>query len=343
MKTNNLVRKNKEQSLCLAKTNNLFIKQNYEQSGNSTKKINFVKMHGLGNDFVVLDSYYNPDLYSDARCNLTTSEIQLICHRNFGIGCDQLLLIEPSTNKLADFDYRIYNQDGSPATHCGNGARCITLYLLNRDNNKKQKTVLNIAGHLIYGSKVENNLIMVNMGNPSFNPEDVGYIGITNEKNYYSFLNSAKSISDLQNLVSNFNTLNDKKQNTINFAVCSVGNPHAIIELDDVRKLEDDLTLTTISQTLQNSGQFKSGVNVNFYTIDNEKIHLRTFERGCGFTLACGTGACATASYAIWHNQVTSPVTVYMPGGSVEIHWDKHSQLQMVGSATHVFSGKMLL
>ena len=302
-------------------------------------------MHGLGNDFVILDSRRNPDLYNDGHCNLTIQEIQLICHRNFGIGCDQLLLIEPSTNELADFNYRIYNQDGSPATHCGNGARCITLYLLNSDNNKQQRITLNIAGHLVYGSKTDNDLIMVNMGTPSFNPEDVGYSGIANEKNHYRFILNTESNTNLQTFASNskLKSPNDKKQNTINFAICSVGNPHAVIELDDISKLEDDLTLTTIAQTLQNSGQFKSGVNVNFYTIDDGKIHLRTFERSCGFTLACGTGACATTSYAIWHNLVTSPVTVDMPGGSVEIHWDKHSQLQMLGSATYVFSGEMSL
>ena len=289
------------------------------------KKINFLKMHGLGNDFVILDSYSNPDLYSSGHCNLATQEIQLICHRNFGIGCDQLLLIEPSTNKSADFDYRIYNQDGSSASHCGNGARCLTSYLLSK-NDSIQQVTLNIAGNLVYGRKTDNNMIMINMEIPSFKPEDVGYLGGPNAENHYSYANKTEVTTK-----------------NIDFAICSVGNPHAMIKLDNVSKLEDDAMLATTALALQNSGQFEHGVNVNFFVIDNGNINLRTFERGCGFTLACGTGACATASYCIWEGQVQSPVKVNMPGGSVEIHWDKDSKLQMVGSATHVFSGEMTL
>jgi diaminopimelate epimerase len=287
-----------------------------------SRKLVFKKMQGIGNDFILIDSQENPALFTNNRFNLKSSELARIADRNFGIGCDQILVVTPPSNKFADFDYLIYNQDGSCAGYCGNGARCVIRYLADKYHANEPIT-LNTHGRISKGYFAPKGQITINMGQPNFNPEASGYTNDTNKYNDYSYL------------VGN---------QIVNFGIVSMGNPHAVIKLnssDDFNNLEH---LVEIAHAIQNSGLFINGVNVNFFVVTApDKIKLRTYERGVGFTLACGSGACATASYAISQKLCNSDIHIIMPGGSLHIRWDNIKEIEMTGDAAYVFDGSINL
>ena len=271
-------------------------------------------MQGLGNDFVLLDC-------RGKTFDLTTAELQFLADRKFGVGCDQILVIEDPLDNGYDFIYRIFNADGSEAGHCGNGARCVIQYLWDKVN--KSQIVLRIQKQNITGRRNGDGTITVNMGSPAFNPSDLPFLhAITSNNRYELNLDAIK----------------------INFGICSVGNPHVLIRLNILQELENDSKLSKIGKLLQESALFPESVNVNFYTvISPSQIKLRTYERGCGFTLACGTGATATASYAILQNEVNNNVALEMPGGKLNIAWDGVNEILMTGAAVLVFDGQLCI
>ncbi len=286
------------------------------------RKLIFKKMHGIGNDFIVIDSNDNQWLFTDGQFNLKPNELAKIANRNHGIGCDQILVIAPPSNKAANFDYLIYNQDGSSAEYCGNGARCVIRYLADKYQLDTPIT-LNTHNRLSTGSLIGRGHVTINVGVPNFNPEASGCNKEVNKYNDYSHL--------IGNQI-------------VNFGIVSMGNPHAIVKLTNSRQLNATATLIKIAESIQTSGLFANGVNVSFFIVSTtEKIQMRTYERGAGFTLACGSGACATASFAIANKLCKPKVTVSMPGGSLQISWDLAHEIEMTGDAAYVFDGSMSL
>lgn len=275
-------------------------------------KLHFTKMHGIGNDFIVLDHTKSP-------FQLTKEIIQSLSHRQLGIGFDQLLVVENSTLKDVDFKYRIFNQDGNEVEQCGNGARCF--YRFVKDNHLTDKASIRVEtkSGVIELTEDDEHMIEVNMGEPIFNPKLIPFISDT-EKNEYSI-----SID-----------LPDQK-GLINIAALSMGNPHAVITVEDINKAH----VKTLGAYLESHALFPKRVNVGFMEIVTpHHIRLRVFERGVGETLACGTGACAAAVSGIKRHLLTTPVKVDMTGGSLSIDWKGDTNpVMMKGPAVTIFEG----
>jgi len=275
-------------------------------------KLHFTKMHGIGNDFIVLDHTKSP-------FQLTQEIIQSLSHRQLGIGFDQLLVVENTSLKDVDFKYRIFNQDGSEVEQCGNGARCFYRFVKDKHLTKKESIRVETKSGVITLTEDHEHMIEVNMGEPIFNPKLIPFISDT-EKNEYSI-----SI-DLPN-----------QKEMINVAVLSMGNPHAVMTVEDI----DKAPVETLGAYLESHPLFPKRVNVGFMTIVTpHHVRLRVFERGVGETLACGTGACAAVVSGIKRDLLISPVKVDMPGGSLSIDWkgDKNSVI-MKGPAVTLFEG----
>ena len=275
-------------------------------------KLHFTKMHGIGNDFIVLDHTKSP-------FQLSQDIIQSLSHRQLGIGFDQLLVVEKTTLKDVDFKYRIFNQDGNEVEQCGNGARCFYRFVKDKHLTDKKSIRVETKSGVIELSEDHEHMIEVNMGEPIFNPKLIPFIS-DSEKNEYTI-----SID-----------LPDQKE-LINIASLSMGNPHAVITVKDVNKAQ----VKTIGAYLESHALFPKRVNVGFMEIVTpHHIRLRVFERGVGETLACGTGACAAAVSGIKRHFLTTPVKVDMTGGSLSIDWkgDKNP-VMMKGPAVTLFEG----
>ncbi|HAL43378.1 MAG TPA: diaminopimelate epimerase [Methylophilaceae bacterium] len=275
-------------------------------------KLHFTKMHGIGNDFIVLDHTKSP-------FQLSQDIIQSLSHRQLGIGFDQLLVVEKTTLKDVDFKYRIFNQDGNEVEQCGNGARCFYRFVKDKHLTDKKSIRVETKSGVIELSEDHEHMIEVNMGEPIFNPKLIPFISDI-EKNEYTI-----SID-----------LPDQKE-LINIASLSMGNPHAVITVKDVNKAQ----VKTIGAYLESHALFPKRVNVGFMEIVTpHHIRLRVFERGVGETLACGTGACAAAVSGIKRHLLTTPVKVDMTGGSLSIDWkgDKNP-VMMKGPAVTLFEG----
>lgn len=275
-------------------------------------KLHFTKMHGIGNDFIVLDHTKSP-------FQLTQEIIQSLSHRQLGIGFDQLLVVENTTLKDVDFKYRIFNQDGGEVEQCGNGARCFYRFVKDKHLTTKESIRVETKSGVITLTEDHEHMIEVNMGEPIFNPKLIPFISDT-EKNEYSIS------LDLPN-----------QKEMINVAVLSMGNPHAVITVEDI----DKAPVETLGAYLESHPLFPKRVNVGFMTIVTpHHVRLRVFERGVGETLACGTGACAAVVSGIKRDLLISPVKVDMPGGSLYIDWkgDKNS-VMMKGPAVTLFEG----
>jgi len=224
-------------------------------------EIEFTKMHGLGNDFVVIDAI-NQDI------SLDTKQVQFIADRHFGIGCDQLLLVEKSDSVDADFRYRIFNSNGGEVEQCGNGARCFAQFVhAERLTDKNEISVLTCNGRIVLNLKDQGN-VNVDMGSPILNPQEIPFQAPQTQNRY-----------DL-----------DIGDETFTFSAISMGNPHAVILVDDIVTAE----VERIGKALQVNEHFPNSVNVGFMQIiDSAHVKLRVYERGVGETQACGTGACA--------------------------------------------------
>jgi diaminopimelate epimerase len=256
----------------------------------------FHKMHGLGNDFVVIDCRQAP-------LEISTHKAINIADRRFGIGCDQLILIESSN--ICDVKMRIFNHDGSEVESCGNAARCVVALLV-------QDISIETKGGILSGMLTDN-AVAVDMGSPRF---------AWNEIPLAYAMDSAALPLAWDQLASPF--------------CVNVGNPHVIFFVPDANLID----LEQLGPTIENDSVFPERVNVNIASIRDNAIDLRVWERGAGITQACGTGACSTAVAAIHKGLVKSPVDVHLPGGKLTIAWRLGQSILMTGSATYVYKGQ---
>ncbi len=273
--------------------------------------LRFSKMHGIGNDFVVLDlisQQYEP------QCQ----DMKVLADRHFGIGCDQILIVEPPQHAENDFRYRIFNADGAEVEQCGNGARCFARYVHDKNLTGKNHLRVETAGGLIE-LYLEGNNVRVDMGAPVLAPEKIPFKASQQALQY---------------------PLQVGNENFIIGAI-SMGNPHAVLRVDNVAAAE----VERLGPLIERHEHFPNRVNVGFMqVIDRGNIKLRVFERGTGETLACGTGACAAVVYGILQGWLDNRVNVSLPGGQLIIEWQggEHS-VQLIGPAVHVYDGKIRL
>ncbi len=271
--------------------------------------IEFTKMHGLGNDFVVIDAL-------SQSINLTREQIIAIADRHFGIGCDQLLLVEKATNVQAEFRYRIFNADGGEVEQCGNGARCFALFVRQQGLTKNTEIRVETASGLIE-LKVKNEQVTVNMGEPDFQPQSLPFLAENRAESY------------------------DLMVNGIEYAIAavSVGNPHAVMQVTNL----DTLDIDQLGAAIESHERFPNRVNAGFMQIINrQEIRLRVFERGVGETRACGSGACAAMAIGRQAGLLDETVVVHLNGGNLSIQWSGEGhELLMTGPATSVFDGKI--
>ncbi|MCL1079476.1 diaminopimelate epimerase [Parashewanella spongiae] len=274
--------------------------------------IQFTKMHGLGNDFMIVDGITQNVFFS-------AEQIRRMSHRNFGIGFDQLLIVEAPYDPDLDFHYRIYNADGSEVEQCGNGARCFARYVYNHGLTQKNKIrVSTSTGKMILRLERDGS-VTVNMGTPITDPQRIPFKAKKTENTYLLQANGQ----------------------TFLCGVVSMGNPHCVIEVDDI----ETAPVAEIGAILTKHERFPKGVNVGFMQIISpEHIKLRVYERGAEETLACGSGACAAVVVGQRQNKLKKMVRVDLPGGRLKIAWDGDSKpLWMTGPAQHVYDGQIQL
>jgi len=275
-------------------------------------KLEFTKMQGIGNDFVVVDAYTKPVF-------LSQSQIRRIADRHFGVGCDQLLMVERPTLPDTDFRYRIFNADGSEVEQCGNGARCLVRFVHDKGLSNKTEIRVETASGIITPALESDGQVTVNMGIPRFEPSSIPLI--------------ADKISPIYQL-----TVENKE---IVISALSMGNPHAVQIVDNV----DTAPVTQQGPLIESHARFPQKVNAGYMQIlERQHIRLRVFERGSDETLACGTGACAASVAGIQLGKLESPVLVSMRGGELVIRWDgPNSPVWMTGPAETVFDGQIIL
>jgi len=270
--------------------------------------LQFSKMHGLGNDFVVIDAI-------NQAISLNNEQIRYLANRRLGVGCDQVLLVENYQGEEADFRYRIFNADGGEVEQCGNGARCFARFVRDQGlTNKDTIPVMTQAGRIILQVE-KNGAITVDMGQPRFQPDRIP-IAKQQQAYHYSL---------------------DLDGQTVEFGAVSMGNPHAVILVDHIT----NAPVATSGKTLESHAFFPQRVNVGFMQIINRRqIRLRVFERGAGETQACGTGACAAMVIGRTWGLLDDTVMVQLSGGELRIQWagEGHSVF-MTGDATQVFTG----
>jgi len=275
--------------------------------------IKFTKMHGLGNDFVVINGL-------EQDIELDRDQLQLIGDRHRGIGCDQILLLQPSDDPTADVRYRIFNADGNEVEHCGNGVRCVGVYL--SQNGYVSSDIIRVE--TINGSATifyleSNDQVRIDMGVPRFEPIDIPLLIDTRQEGY----------------------LLELSVRTTSVMAVSMGNPHAVLIVDDVERAP----VATLGSEIQANSLFPKGVNVGFMEItDPAHIRLRVFERGVGETLACGTGACAATVLGNMVNRLNNRVDIELNGGHLEISWAGEGEhVWMTGPATTVYEGQITI
>jgi diaminopimelate epimerase len=275
-------------------------------------QLNFTKMHGLGNDFVVIDAINHPITF-------LPRQVRTLADRRFGIGCDQLLLVERARSSGVDFRYRIFNADGSEVQQCGNGARCFARFVRDKGLTEKDEIVVETASGIITLYIEEGGLVRVNMGVPNFDPASLPFQAESARLDYELELEG----------------------DTLRLGAVSMGNPHAVMEVDDI----ETAPVESLGPKLESHPLFPERVNVGFMqVIAKDQIRLRVYERGAAETLACGTGACAAVAVGHRWGLLADEVTVNLPGGELQIRWEGEGQeLWMVGPATTVFEGTIEL
>lgn len=278
--------------------------------------LKFTKMHGLGNDFMVIDGInqtFNPE----------TAPIAQWSHRHFGIGFDQLLLVERAQTDGVDFRYRIFNADGGEVQQCGNGARCFVKFVSEKGLTDKREIVVETASGIIKPRLNDNSLITVDMGAPRFAPEAIPFAlrhGETPDAVSYIIVNGLDSAQ---------------------MSVVSMGNPHAVMLVEDVA----NAPVENWGAALQHHTRFPERVNVGFMqVVDAHHIKLRVYERGTGETLACGTGACAAVVTGVRLGVLAAGenVRVELTGGDLHIAWQEGENVLMTGAAVSVFEGELV-
>jgi diaminopimelate epimerase len=285
-------------------------------------KLQFTKMHGAGNDFIVIDAI------SQDVSHLAKEDWIFLAHRQFGIGADQILLVESPTTPQADFRYRIINHDGSEVEQCGNGSRCFVTFVREKGLTNKSEIQVEVAHTMITLSALEDHRVRVNMGSPIFDHVLIPFQpGTLKNRPLGPISEYLLPLSD----------------SSIWMTPLSMGNPHAVHFVDNI----DTATVCETGPSIENHPAFPKRVNAGFVeVIDRQHLKVRVFERGSGETLSCGTGACAAVVSSILKDYVDSPVIVQTRGGVLEIAWDfahhgLHAEVMMTGPAMKVFDGSI--
>lgn len=276
----------------------------------------FTKMHGLGNDFVVLDLVSN-------HFSLTPEHVRYLADRHFGVGCDQVLVIEPPSDPSVDFNYRIFNIDGEEVEHCGNGARCFATYVHDKGLTNKNPVLVRTVNRVLELAIDADGLVSVDMGRPEFDPGLIPFVSDSAETLYERRINV------------------NGEEMTLQFSALSMGNPHAVLIVEDL----DKSAVTDIGRALGSHPDFPAGVNVGFMQIlSPDEIRLRVYERGSGETQACGTGACAAVVTGCLLGRLNGTVKVNLRGGELRIDWQQgDAPVIMTGPTTTVFEGTIEL
>jgi diaminopimelate epimerase len=275
-------------------------------------KIQFTKMHGLGNDFVVIDAI-------NQNIDLSPEQIRYLADRHRGIGCDQLLLVEPAKSPQVEFTYRIFNADGGEVEQCGNGARCFARFVHDKGlSHANPISVATNAGNISL-SLQEDGQVTVNMGVPIFTPAQIPFVAEREATHY---------------------PLQIDRQ-TLEVGVVSMGNPHAVLQVDDIQTAP----VTLLGPRIESHPRFPNRVNAGFIqVIDRTTIQVRVFERGVGETQACGTGACAAMVIGRHWNLLDENVQVLLTGGTLNIKWKGVGEpVYMTGPTQTVFEGTIEL
>lgn len=274
-------------------------------------RIQFSKMHGLGNDFMVIDLVTQ-------RMPLHPELIRRLAHRNFGIGFDQMLIVEAPERPDVEFKYRIFNADGSEVEQCGNGVRCFARFVHERHLTKKAKIRVETNSGVVEPEINSNAWVRVNMGEPRFLPDDIPF----------KVENQSQQLPDSYAV--------EVLGQTVALDVVNMGNPHAVLLVDDVLTAP----VEKLGPALESHARFPQRVNVGFMQIINRgEVRLRVFERGVGETLACGTGACAAAVSGIRRGLLDPEVRVYLAGGPLLIQWQPNDVVWMTGPTATTFEG----
>jgi diaminopimelate epimerase len=279
-------------------------------------ELKFTKMHGLGNDFVVIDAI-------SQSVSLTPDQIRALADRHLGIGCDQLLLVEAPDSQEVDFCYRIFNQDGGEVEQCGNGARCFVRFVVESGLTDKQEIAVKTASGIIYPRLEADGQVTVNMGAPRFAPEALPFVADV-ESDRYSLAVNPLDVGDI-----------------VEIGAVSMGNPHAVMQVQDL----ENTPVAQLGAVIEGHERFPERVNAGFVEIvDRSHIKLRVFERGVGETQACGTGACAAVAVTRRWGLVDDVVTVSLLGGDLLIRWaGMNEPVWMTGPAVRVFDGSIQL
>jgi diaminopimelate epimerase len=277
-------------------------------------RLKFAKMHGQGNDFVVLDGIRQA-------MTLSARQVRVIADRHFGVGCDQLLVVESAADPQNDFRYRIYNADGGEVGQCGNGARCFARFVLDEGLTQKREIRVETASGVIVPRVEDSGLVTVDMGAPRFEPREVPFEAPARKPTYRI----------------------DVSGEDVEVSVLSMGNPHAVQRVDDV----DRAPVTLQGPLIEHHVAFPERVNAGYMqVVSRSHIRLRVWERGVGETLACGTGACAAAVAGIELGLLDEAVRVTTRGGDLSIRWAGRGRaapapVMMTGDAVRVFDGEL--
>lgn len=265
-------------------------------------------MHGLGNDFVVIDAVTRP-------VALAPEQLRLLAHRRLGVGCDQVLVVEPARSPEADFRYRIFNADGLEVEQCGNGARCLVRFLHARGLTARPEIAVETAGGMLTLKLEGDGRVTVDMGVPRFAPAEIPF--------------------DAEAMAASY--VVEVEGEAVELAAVSMGNPHAVIKVDDVQTAP----VAELGRRLESHPRFPNRVNVGFMQIvDRARIRLRVFERGVGETLACGSGACAAVAAGRIQGWLDERVEVELPGGQLVLSWrGGDTPVMLTGPAMGVFEG----
>lgn len=274
-------------------------------------RVEFSKMHGLGNDFMVIDMV-------SQQVTLDPELIRGLANRNFGVGFDQLLLVEPPEQPDVDFKYRIFNADGSEVEQCGNGVRCFARFVHERGLTRKRSIRVSTNSGIVEPEINDHGWVRVNMGAPKVQPSQIPFQSGVEGTSYFV----------------------DVAGQPVELDVVNMGNPHAVIVVDDILKAP----VETIGPVLESHPRFPARVNVGFMQIlSRNEVCLRVFERGTGETLACGTGACAAVVSGIRRGLLDEQVLVHLQGGDLSIAWRPNDVVWMTGPTATVFEGAIHL
>lgn len=272
--------------------------------------LDFTKMHGIGNDFIVINALRQP-------FDLSGADISALAHRRFGVGFDQLLVVEPSTNSEAEFNYRIFNANGGEVENCGNGARCFARYVVDKGLTDSSEIPVHTSAGLMHLVIEDDQRVTVRMGAPVFEPDKVPFIAPAMEDSYRI----------------------EVAEKSFDVGVVAVGNPHVVTCVEDVAKTDVD----RLGPAFEGHERFPNRVNAGFMQVlGRDEIRLRVFERGVGETMACGTGACAAVVVGITQGLLDTQVLVHLGGGDLEVKWtNRKAQVMMTGPCETVFEGRL--